>query len=238
MDLKFLLLEDAGRPAGTIAVDAEAIPEELRPRHEPSPAGEAGEGLSGFVLLERDAGTRQALARILPQLVGRMREHMTSRRERDIERILDALLLEPLLPDPPDAAAEQAFVIGSIDRRQAFLDEWPCLTAEQVHRNAGFGARNTSAAASRWKAAGEILSVRAGKQDLYPAFQFRNGRPLPGLKPLLDMFAGRRDGWQIALWLTTGNGWLPGGGRPVDLLERDPEAVLQAARMAMAEPAA
>jgi hypothetical protein len=234
MDLKFLLLEEAGRPAGTVVIDADALPEEVRP----AAAGGGAQPLEGFVLLEHDAGMRSALAQVLPRLVGRVREQLRSQREQDLESLLDELLAAPRLPGRPGSETERAFVIAGAARRQAFLDEWPFLTAEQVHQAAGLAARNVSATASRWKAAGEIFSVRAGRQDLYPLFQFRDGRPRPELKPVLEVFGKRRDGWQIALWLTTANGWLPGEARPIDLLQDDPEAVVRAARMAMAEPAA
>jgi hypothetical protein len=43
------------------------------------------------------------------------------------------------------------------------------------------------------------------------------------------------DGWEVALWFTTGSGWLD-DERPVDLLTRAPERVTAAAEHAFEEP--
>jgi hypothetical protein len=45
------------------------------------------------------------------------------------------------------------------------------------------------------------------------------------------------DGWETALWFTTASGWL-GDQRPVDLLTREREQVVEAARDAFEEAAA
>jgi hypothetical protein len=36
--------------------------------------------------------------------------------------------------------------------------------------------------------------------------------------------------WEVALWWASANGWLNGGERPVDVIDDDPAAVVEAAR--------
>ena len=56
------------------------------------------------------------------------------------------------------------------------------------------------------------------------------GRPVKTVQQVLAQFDDRKTPWNIALWFTSNNGWLPGQVRPVDLLLFAPEAVIQAAR--------
>ena len=70
----------------------------------------------------------------------------------------------------------------------------------------------------------------ARDRDVYPAFQFENGKPIKAVQEVLDAFGGRKAPWKLALWFTSNNGALPDSARPVDLLASDPDAVVLAAR--------
>jgi hypothetical protein len=57
-----------------------------------------------------------------------------------------------------------------------------------------------------------------------------DGRPRPVIAGVLEAFEPHGlDGWEIALWFTTASGWLD-DKRPVDLLTREPDQVVDAAR--------
>ena len=72
---------------------------------------------------------------------------------------------------------------------------------------------------------------------LYPAFQFdAQGRPRQMISKVLAALGTEVGGWQTALWFVTPNGWLD-EEKPVDMLEREPLAVLDAAAD-VAEPVA
>lgn len=121
------------------------------------------------------------------------------------------------------------------EARQQFLNEFPTLGSRQVAELGGSTARNTAALASRWKAAGKVFALPLRGADRFPAFQFgEDGRPLPVIGQLIEVF-GPDKPWAIALWLASHSGWLD-GARPVDLLQRRPEAVLAAARHAVEPP--
>jgi len=70
------------------------------------------------------------------------------------------------------------------------------------------------------------------RQTLWiPMFQFdpRDLAVKPGLRQTSWSLAADFDGWALAAWFASGNTWL-GGHRPLDLLESDLPAVLDAAR--------
>jgi hypothetical protein len=76
------------------------------------------------------------------------------------------------------------------------------------------------------------LPIRGGRK-VYPRFQFgTDGRPYPGLAPLLAIFrAVEANPWTIASWFTTEQPELD-GLTPVEWLAgaHDPERLLEAAR--------
>lgn len=154
----------------------------------------------------------------LPSIIAARRRTLT---EKHIEALVDAYLpADALASVMPDIEADNA-------KAQAdFLRAYPTLTADQVAERAGHGAANRSATANRWKAEQKIFAVRAGGREVYPAFQFKDGRPRPSLRPALKALA-TRSGWQTAFWFVTPNSWL-GGPAPIDRLD-DGEALAGAA---------
>lgn len=153
----------------------------------------------------------------------RMRSTAEARENQDhyLERAL-AWLLEA----GPGFEAELA--IDNLELRKQYMEETPMLTAAQIHRMSGLGAKNASEPASRWKAEGKTFAVRVGRRDHYPAFQFEDGSPRPAMKAILAALPATMTAWQKALWFASGNGWLD-GDEPRDRLN-DMEAVVEAAR--------
>jgi hypothetical protein len=168
----------------------------------------------GDVMVLRGGSTETGA--ILRKLVERLPSMIEARRqtltEKHIEALVDAYLpADALAPVMPDIEADNA-------RAQAdFLKTYRTLTADDVAQRAGHSAANRSATAHRWKAERKIFAVRAGGREVYPEFQFREGRPLPALQPVLTALSGR-SGWQIAFWFISPNGWL-GGPAPIERLE-------------------
>jgi hypothetical protein len=66
-------------------------------------------------------------------------------------------------------------------------------------------------------------------RSVYPAFQFdEEGRPRPVVADVLATLGQQSQGWELALWFTSVNGWVD-GRRPVDLLSSEPAEVALAA---------
>lgn len=113
-----------------------------------------------------------------------------------------------LLADIP--SIEKDLVFDNLAARIQYLEETPVLTAAQIHDLSGLNSRNRSEPASRWKKEGKTFGIRVGKPYVYPAFQFKEGRPCEGLAEILDALPDDMTGWQTAFWFTSGNGWLNG----------------------------
>lgn len=145
------------------------------------------------------------------------------------ERLVDAMLPEAGLATSAVARQQQR----NADAREALINEFGLWDSEKVAKEAGSTARNRSATASRWLSEKRIVAVDHRGTKLYPGFQFgEDGRPRPVVKRVLELFEPYGlDGWETALWFTTATGWLD-DKRPVDLLTRSPDDVVEAARHA------
>ena len=84
---------------------------------------------------------------------------------------------------------------------------------------------------ARWIVERRVVSFGWRGEYLLPMFQFDRAdmgvrRPVSAV---LGEFDGTFDDWELATWFALPNTWL-GDDAPVDVLPRDPHAVLQAAR--------
>lgn len=145
-------------------------------------------------------------------------------------------LIEEMVPDldlPSDATAVLAR--RNAKRRTELLQEFGALSGEQLAEERSRAA-NRHALAARWRKEGRIFGVPYRGHTLYPAFQFdEHGNLRPAIAEVLAALPRERMGdWEIALWWTAANGRL-GGARPVDLLDRESEPIVAAAR-GLAEP--
>lgn len=147
--------------------------------------------------------------------------------EEQTARLVDAMFLPGSTVSP--ATARQA--LRNAEARQELIEEFGLYDSDQVAEAAGSAATNRSATASRWLAARRIFTVNHHGARLYPSFQFgTDGHPRPVIASVLEVFEPYGlDGWETALWFTTASGWLD-DQRPVDLLTREPEEVVEAAR--------
>jgi Sigma-70, region 4 len=212
----------------------ELIMDGLSPREREVLSFVYAEGLSNREIAKRLSISAQTVQRILANatrnlLIDGGRSAMTRRR---LEVVIDAMLPESI-PSPAEAWHAQQ----NAQAREELLTEFGALTAEQVADRAGSTAANRSALASRWHSEGRILGVSWHGRVLYPAFQFRDGRPNSTVERAARTLRERGlAGWALALWFLTPSGWL-WDRRPADLLEEDPERVLAAAGEALSLPA-
>jgi hypothetical protein len=192
--------------ASATAADLAAAIEEIRP---------AGEEVVVFAANHSVATQVTRFAAVLAQL------------EEQSARLVDAMFIPRSTVSP--AAASQAR--RNAEARQELIDEFGLYDSDQVAEVAGSAATNRSATASRWLAARRIFTVNHRGTRLYPGFQFgTDGHPRPVIAGVLEVFERYGlDGWETALWFTTASGWLD-DQRPVDLLTREPEQIVEAAR--------
>jgi hypothetical protein len=161
------------------------------------------------------------------KIIHRTREMVHARRRELTESNIDTLI-DLYLTDDPIAETRTAIEADNARERAQFLRDVRCLTSKQVAENAGHQAANTSVTGSRWKQQGRAFSVPWKGNELYPAFQFRDGQPHPNVAKVLHELPARLSPWQIAFWFTSSNGWL-NGAMPAERLD-DETAIVAAAR--------
>ena len=155
---------------------------------------------------------------------------------RDRERFGD--LIVALMPDDPipsSAVLEQAR--HNAAARTAFLREFETASSSDVADLYGSEAQNRAALAQSWREKRRIFAVPTSAGFRFPLFQFQpDGRPKPQLAPILKELdeAGLRN-WEVALWFAGALASLE-DARPVDLLDEQPERVLDAAARITAIP--
>lgn len=139
----------------------------------------------------------------------------------------------------PEVPADPPAVV--IDRRPSSAGFAALLSA---YRSSGGTARGDDLARlladhhrgdyvslARLIVAGDVFGFEWRQTLWIPMFQF-DARDLAikqGARQVLAELTADFDGWALAAWFANGNTWL-GGHRPVDLLDRDLPAVLDAAR--------
>jgi hypothetical protein len=173
---------------------------------------------AGFSTLVAPSETIEALATGLQQ---------QAREGRRFEALVNTMMPDQVMSRP---MAEQAQ--RNAELRTRALEEIEMLDSDGVATVVGSHARNRAAAASRLVRSGQVVFVDHGGRRLFPAFQFDlgAGRLRPEAVRIVEALAEREvRGWAALLWLTRPSGWLA-GARPVDLLTKEPEKVVAAAR--------
>jgi hypothetical protein len=162
------------------------------------------------------------VVRLLRVLASRL-----SRRPAPSESRTQALLAAITTIEPPSNLNADLEVDNAILRAQ-YLDGHKTYTSREVRELSGLSTRNRSEPASRWKRHRRILGVPVGNHDRYPAFQFAEGRPRPGIARILAVLPADMSPWQIAFWFASANGWIEDDKAPQDALH-DMDRILAAA---------
>ncbi len=168
----------------------------------------------------RDAAVMRKTLTIIKRMLAQRRREFT---ERNIEA-----LLELFLQDEERADVDRELELDNAELRAQYVREVPAYTAADIHELMhGTRLRNPSEPASRWRREKKVFAVRAGRNQLFPRFQFADGRPRPVIREIMKRLPDGMTPWQTAFWFWSGNGWL-GGRSPADALD-DRDRVLEAA---------
>jgi hypothetical protein len=130
--------------------------------------------------------------------------------------------------EPVDETATAELDRESRAWRENFINRNRTYSAPEVAEEAGNRAKNTAALASRWAKENRIFSIRFQNQTLYPAFQFKDGEPIPVIAQILRDAPPAFTGWDFAFFFTTPNVFLE-GKCPLQLLKSDPDALVPVA---------
>lgn len=165
-----------------------------------------------------------AAVRLLEPLSAVVASKRAELSERNVE-----LLVEAMLPaNDPMSAVRSKIEADNARARVRFVEVIPCFTSAELAEMAGHSARNKSATGSRWKAEKKAFSVQLGGRELFPAFQFRDGKPDPAVAQVLAALPPGMSQWQVAFWFVSSNPWLD-GGVPSENLDKV-ASVVEAAR--------
>ena len=203
------------------------------------PASDSGKAAHAYLVEVRGDAMSRILEAIVPVLDRLLQEKTVQVRERKLEDLVDFIAGQMVVPSAVDVAMAQRLAL----RRARVIEEFGCMTAEQLAEANRSRAANRHALADNWKKRRQVFAVRhrdaSGRpRDVFPLFQFEDHRPIKAVQGVLEAFGDRKAPWKLALWFTSNNGWLPGQARPVDLLASAPDAVVQAAHRDAAESAA
>ena len=70
---------------------------------------------------------------------------------------------------------------------------------------------------AEWEKMNQIFSVTFLNQKFYPAFQFKDNKPIEIIQKILAELPKEMSSWQIAFWFESSNGWIS-GKNPKDCL--------------------
>jgi hypothetical protein len=121
------------------------------------------------------------------------------------------------------------------ERKEAMLRDNGVATAAELAEITGSKAANKASRANEWRAGSRIFGVNDGRQLVYPLFQIKEGRPRKVMAEVLSRLRPKMTDWEIFAWFTAPDMWSCRGRAPKDLLDENPEAVIEAARHAVAE---
>ncbi|HEU5137430.1 MAG TPA: hypothetical protein VFU13_19970 [Steroidobacteraceae bacterium] len=126
-------------------------------------------------------------------------------------------------------------------RIQAVFDRWAAqemvTRGNIVHTVAMFTADSVPGPLNKpvvswkiraWRRRALIFGARYKGRDYFPAFQFRLGEPKPIVQQILCLVKPSDD-WHAMFWFVGTNVWLDGIASPYEVMDLDPDQVLEAA---------
>jgi hypothetical protein len=130
--------------------------------------------------------------------------------------------------DPKLQAVYDRLQARERDTREKIFRTYPSFVATGVPGRLGKAIR-ANVVRSWWRHE-RIFAFRHAGHYYFPAFQFSNGAPKPLVRRLLKLVQPDY-GWHAMYWFVGANSWLEDRS-PVELLDSEPEEVVQAAEHA------
>ena len=93
-----------------------------------------------------------------------------------------------------------------------------------------YTAEDIQGPSAKWKREGRVFAVQRDGEDLFPAFQFADGQPLPIIQKILEVLPEDLTPWQTAFWFQSANGWLD-GKTPQKCLTKESEVIYAAEQL-------
>jgi hypothetical protein len=179
-----------------------------------------------FVLDTASEGEAKAIEQVISRIIRLTQNTLTARSNETLSSLVETLLPKDM---PSPALLKEAKMM--LRAKEAVLSGADWLTAAQVASIAGLSEKNPSAQLHKWKRDGAIFAIRRNAVDYFPGYALdpaNEYRPYRPLKKVLQQFGESKDGWGLAYWFQSVNSFL-GGKRPMEMLAKNPDAVVAAA---------
>jgi hypothetical protein len=160
--------------------------------------------------------------------------HKALERSTDIGALVELLRSSvPLLSAEQEIDPRLAKNIASLEAEEELLGRAGGLRdAKWVAEYLSINPKSVAAKARR----NELLAIPRGDRNLYPAFQFRDGQVVPGVREILEVLP-LTNGWSRLSYLLTPDPGLD-DRTPIEAFRTEPEATLALARGADTQGAA
>ena len=135
------------------------------------------------------------------------------------EKRIDAMVKD-LLKDEECADIDLEIERDNAELRATYLQTTELYTPEDIQ-----------GPSAKWKREGRVFAIQDDGKDLFPAFQFADGQPLPIIKKILEALPEDMSPWQTAFWFESGNGWLD-GEVPQECLKNESDLIDAAEQLA------
>lgn len=115
--------------------------------------------------------------------------------------------------------------------RRAVMESGDWLTVDEILQLPGISSRSDCAQPVQWKQQRNIFTVNDHGTEYYPVFGLEKEagyQPYSVMSKVIDIFKDDKNGWGMAFWFQSANGYL-GGLKPQDLIATDPDLVIDAA---------
>lgn len=150
-------------------------------------------------------------------------------KEERVSKLAEAIALStPPSPLEQGLEEDQAFL------RAQVYDQIPVYISEDIHRLSEAKTSNRASTANKWRTQGKIFGYKRGRTFLFPRFQFKDGKPRPIIKKILETLPNDFSEWQTIFWFMAPTGHLS-YQRPMDCLD-ETQRVLSAAQNAGSVP--
>jgi hypothetical protein len=168
----------------------------------------------------------RAIEQVIVRIISLTQNTLTTRSNETLSKLVETLL--PKEMPSPTLLKEAKMMLRA---KEAVLTGADWLNAAQVASIAGLSEKNPSAQLHKWKRDSAIFAIRRNGVDYFPGYALdpaNEYRPFRVLKKVLEQFGEAKDGWGLAYWFQSVNSFL-GGKRPMDVLLKNPDAVVAAA---------
>lgn len=149
--------------------------------------------------------------------------HDSDQQRRKIDQFLQLLVEQPIMSD-----TETDYVVNNARLRLQYLQETEFADVSGSSTKDSDSTDYPLERLLKWEAEKKLFAVWVDQAKYFPVFQFQNQNPMPIVGKILRILPHDMNGWHIAYWFSSENGWL-GWDFPRHCLNQE-ERILNAAK--------